>query len=89
MYHFIVNHDYRRLFFHYFFIAVHELHDCIGRLEELKQMTSWIIKSTKDHVILLKHIDSPQRSGLAYHFEDEIREAITRAYHLDIATLAY
>ncbi|GMP54231.1 hypothetical protein CsSME_00019459 [Camellia sinensis var. sinensis] len=47
------------------------------KLEELKQETKRVLQSTRDHSSLLKLIDSMQRLGVSYHFEEEIEEAIS------------
>uniref|UniRef100_A0A2N9IXL3 Terpene synthase N-terminal domain-containing protein n=1 Tax=Fagus sylvatica TaxID=28930 RepID=A0A2N9IXL3_FAGSY len=46
------------------------------RLEGLKQEAKNLLTSTKDPAVLLKLIDSMQRLGVAYHFENEIEEVI-------------
>ncbi|XP_047307303.1 probable terpene synthase 9 isoform X2 [Impatiens glandulifera] len=43
-----------------------------NRLDKLKEQVRTLLKSTKDVSILLKLIDSIQRSGVAYHFIHEI-----------------
>ncbi|XP_047306213.1 probable terpene synthase 9 [Impatiens glandulifera] len=48
----------------------YELHG--NRLDKLKEQVRTLLKSTKDVSILLKLIDSIQRSGVAYHFNHEI-----------------
>ncbi|KAH7532998.1 hypothetical protein FEM48_Zijuj04G0083000 [Ziziphus jujuba var. spinosa] len=67
-------------FFSFFFFQ-YELH--AGQLEELKQITRRSLRSTKDSSILLNLIDSMQRLGVAYHFENEIEDAIFRARNFD------
>ncbi|KAI8011499.1 putative terpene synthase 9 [Camellia lanceoleosa] len=47
------------------------------KLEELKQETRRVLQSTRDHSSLLKLIDSMQRLGVSYHYEEEIEEAIS------------
>ncbi|KAM6549096.1 hypothetical protein CsatB_020772 [Cannabis sativa] len=63
----------------------YELHS--ERLQELKQVTSTSLRTTKDPCILLKLIDSIQRLGLEYHFENEIEDAVSFIYaHNDQTT---
>ena len=46
------------------------------RLEGLKHEAKNLLTSRKDPAVLLKLIDSMQRLGVAYHFENEIDEVI-------------
>ncbi|XP_024038762.1 probable terpene synthase 9 isoform X4 [Citrus clementina] len=57
-----------------------------GRLEKLKQEVKKLFSSTKGSYDRLKLIDSLQRLGVAYHFEQEIEEAINLLTK-DVSTL--
>ncbi|XP_042511107.1 probable terpene synthase 9 [Macadamia integrifolia] len=54
-----------------------------GRLEELKKEVKKLIQSTKDPLVQLKLIDSIRRLGVAYHFQDEIKESLLQLVHLE------
>ncbi|KAF3443756.1 hypothetical protein FNV43_RR13446 [Rhamnella rubrinervis] len=54
----------------------YELHG--DRLEELKLVTKRSLRTAKDPSTIFNFIDSMQRLGVAYHFENDIKEAIYR-----------
>ncbi|XP_042486146.1 probable terpene synthase 9 [Macadamia integrifolia] len=54
-----------------------------GRLEELKKEVKQLIRSNKDPLVQLKLIDSIQRLGVAYHFQDEIKDSLLHLVHLE------
>ena len=54
-------------------------------LEDLKEEAKRLIKDARDTSSRLELIDSMQRLGVAYHLEEEIKEAIDLV-HLDDTT---
>lgn len=56
-----------------------------NRLEDLKEEAKRVIKDARDTSSRLEFIDSMQRLGVAYHLEEEIKEAIDLV-HLDDTT---
>ena len=54
-------------------------------LEDLKEEAKRLIKDARDTSSRLEFIDSMQRLGVAYHLEEEIKEAIDLV-HLDDTT---
>ncbi|WJZ99522.1 hypothetical protein VitviT2T_017960 [Vitis vinifera] len=59
--------------------------DFSNRLEDLKEEAKRLIKDARDTSSRLELIDSIQRLGVAYHLEEEIKEAIDLV-HLDDTT---
>ncbi|KAJ4981113.1 hypothetical protein NE237_031950 [Protea cynaroides] len=55
----------------------------LARLEELKHEVKELIQSTKDLSSRLELIDEIQRLGVAYHFEEEIKESLDHVVHLE------
>ncbi|XP_075668632.1 putative terpene synthase 9 isoform X1 [Castanea sativa] len=58
------------------------------RLKGLRQYIKTLLTSTKDQSFLLKLIDSMQRLGVAYHFEQEIEEVL-KFQHPDVTSDLY
>ena len=58
------------------------------RLKGLKQDIKTLLTSTKDQNFLLKLIDSMQRLGVSYHFEQEIEEVL-KFQHPDVTSDLY
>ena len=56
-----------------------------NQLEDLKEEAKRVIKDARDTSSRLELIDSMQRLGVAYHLEEEIKEAIDLV-HLDDTT---
>ena len=56
-----------------------------NQLEDLKEEAKRVIKDARDTSSRLEFIDSMQRLGVAYHLEEEIKEAIDLV-HLDDTT---
>nr|WBW04262.1 terpene synthase [Ficus altissima] len=71
------------------FVTPYTYESHAGQLEELKQITSRSLKTKKDPLLLLKLINSTQRLGLAYQFEDEIREAVSLVYQVETGNDLY
>ena len=51
-------------------------------LEELKKEARWFLKSEREPSVQMKLIDSMQRLGVAYHFEEEIRDCIDHVHEV-------
>ncbi|KAJ7948205.1 Terpene synthase [Quillaja saponaria] len=51
-----------------------------NRLEQLKIEVKRLLSSSVVPAVLLKHIDAIQRLGVAYHFENETKEALSLLY---------
>ena len=70
---------------HMNFWIVLQSEDFSNRLEDLKEEAKRLIKDARDTSSRLELIDSIQRLGVAYHLEEEIKEAIDLV-HLDDTT---
>ena len=66
------------------FVLQYELH--ATRLEELKNEVRCLLESANEPFSQLKLIDSMQRLGIAYHFQEEIEESLKFVEGLSVAS---